>query len=236
MNIESYIRQLMQSPYFMVSLVVSLIVSWWAQGSQSAPVKSGPPAKGETLRTLPHIAIGCAVVWAGSRLVRGQEQANAQLPPTETQGFPAGALAARQKAAIDFRQVAVGSMLPDLIDKTLRRYVVGGRLQQNDHLFGHTVLAHLPALLLGLAFARQGDPRLLAVGAAAFTHLAVDPIVREPRTLLWPLLGWEFPTAHGFGRAATLASQAAAATIIGAKLFDLWRTRRIRSLVLRGRL
>lgn len=103
----------------------------------------------------------------------------------------------RSRAApdpVDYRLVALGSLLPDLVDKPLKWFLFREKLP-DDHTFGHTLL--LPGLLLaaGAAMARCGDGRLLSLGLGCLTHPLVDPVVSYPKTLLWPALGLEFPVA-----------------------------------------
>jgi len=90
---------------------------------------------------------------------------------------------------IDYRLVALGSILPDLIDKPLKWFIFRKQLP-DDHTFGHTLL--LPAGLLGAGLLR-GDKRLLALGLGCLTHPLVDPVVERPKNLFWPLLGTSFP-------------------------------------------
>jgi hypothetical protein len=92
--------------------------------------------------------------------------------------------------------VALGSVLPDLIDKPLKWFVLRDRLP-DDHLWGHTLLLPSALLTAGAALARRGDSRLLALGLGCLTHPLVDPVVHYPKTLLWPALGTEFPEAEG---------------------------------------
>jgi inner membrane protein len=86
-----------------------------------------------------------------------------------------------------FLFVAVGSMLPDIIDKPLGYLIYGS--MANGRIFAHTllflfVLATIAAIL-----------RSRALGSLSFgvlAHLVLDSIWTTPVILLWPLLG-DFP-------------------------------------------
>lgn len=148
---------------------------------------------------LTHITVACGAVWAGDRLLRRLSR-----PPRSSPGTRAGIVANPRPAAvasahrnrIDYRFVALGALLPDLIDKPLTWFLFPNAFN-DDHIFGHALLLPLSLLLLGLFFARRGDARPFLVGAGALTHLLVDPVVLYPQTLFWPLLGLEFPDAKG---------------------------------------
>ena len=101
----------------------------------------------------------------------------------------------------DRRAFFVGALLPDLVDKPLyyipawvtgRRGAAAGILS-GTHLFAHTGL-FLLVLILAALVSRSGLLRALAIGVA--THLVLDFVGRsmDVGTLLWPLLGWHFPT------------------------------------------
>lgn len=174
------------------------------------------------MRSMPHLVIACGTVWAASRLLdrlRGEESTREVVEKMRAVDSPVPLAEATSSTldsvAIDYRLVALGSLLPDLVDKALGRYLLRDRLDGNDHTLGHTFLFNLAILLPGLAIvARRGDPRLLSVGIAAFTHLLVDPVIRAPRTIFWPLFGLEFPHVRGLGPLATVATQAAAALVM----------------------
>lgn len=97
-------------------------------------------------------------------------------------------------AGIDYRFAAAGAVLPDAIDKPLAWVLLPGTFD-DSHLIGHTLLFSLSLILVGLVLARRGEMRLLLLGIGALMHLPVDPVLRNPSTLLWPLLGTEFDYA-----------------------------------------
>ncbi len=91
-----------------------------------------------------------------------------------------------------------GALLPDLVDKPLFYipfWLTGrrGKILSGTHLFAHTGLF---LLVLAVAAWRARAPRLRAVALGVATHFTLDCIGLSMGlgTLLWPLLGWNFPT------------------------------------------
>ena len=195
------------------------------------------------MRSLPHIVIACGTVWGGSRLVdelcgrRGAREvaaARSGSPDESTGDIPA---VARTSDAIDFRLVALGSLLPDLVERALKRTVFRGAADVNEHTLGHTLLLNLGVLIAGLRLAAGGgDARFLSVGMGALTHLLVDPVMRAPRTLFWPLLGFSFPHVRGLGTLPTIASQVAAGAVVLGVAQALVRRGHLRRFLFSGRL
>lgn len=92
-----------------------------------------------------------------------------------------------RRASLAF--LALGSILPDIIDKPLGQLVYGtpamGRTISHTLLF----LLFISALALYLR-----DARLASLSGGVLTHLALDFMWASPVILLWPLLG-PFPQA-----------------------------------------
>lgn len=194
------------------------------------------------MRTLPHIAIACGSVWAGSRLLRAAPR---QTPlPSDVGSSSSGSMwnddeqeLGERLTAVDYRLVAFGSVLPDMVDRVQRAALRPSSLSRDQHLLGHTLAFNLPLLFAGVQLARsRGDWRLLALGAAAVTHLLADPVVRSPGTLLWPLLGLKFPEARGLGPRLTALTQIAAAAVVVATIIRLQRQGRLQQFLSSGRL
>ncbi len=97
-------------------------------------------------------------------------------------------LSYRNRAAVDFRLVLLGSILPDLIDKPLAAI-----LHLDSRLWAHTLLFLGALLLLGLVPALRG---LRWVGFGDAVHLLVDLMWYQPLVALWPLLGVAFPAGE----------------------------------------
>lgn len=189
------------------------------------------------MRSLPHIAIGCATVWAGARLL-GWRTASSSRDGHSADGQNANQGSARPATdAVDFRLVAAGSLLPDMVDRALTAGFGVRKRSPHQHLLGHTLAFNAPIIVAGVSLMRRtGDPRLLSVAGAALTHLLVDPVIRSPRTLLWPVLGLEFPNARGLNRPLTALTQIAAALTIAAATWQLARSGRLGEFITSGRL
>jgi len=96
------------------------------------------------------------------------------------------------------RAFFLGTLLPDLIDKPLFYlpfWITGrrGEILSGTHLFAHTGL-FLLALTAAALLTRSPPLRALAIGVA--THFVLDCVGLSMGlgTLLWPLLGWNFPS------------------------------------------
>jgi hypothetical protein len=86
----------------------------------------------------------------------------------------------------DYRVVALAALLPDLIDKPLSLLVFTD--SKTSQGLAHTLVVHLLVSLIALVWWRRG-----LVYALAFNgHLLADRIWLYPRTLFFPLLGWQF--------------------------------------------
>lgn len=98
-------------------------------------------------------------------------------------------LTARPFKRIDLAFLAIGSMLPDIIDKPLGFMIFG--TMNHGRIFAHTLLFLL--VLAALAISIR-DIRLASLGAGVLIHLSLDLMWNSPVILLWPLLG-SFPPA-----------------------------------------
>lgn len=185
------------------------------------------------------MTLACGTVWAASKLLERVPERTAVLTPA-SEGAPEGVAetptgsAWRLSQAIDYRLVAFGALLPDIIDKPLGWVLF--RDDYNGHTFGHTLLFALAIILPGLyLMSRRRDPRLLTVGVAVLTHLLADPVAHAPNNLFWPLLGLEFSHATLLGPWGTVTTEAAAALIWLLVAMSLYRRGRLRLLVYEGR-
>lgn len=91
----------------------------------------------------------------------------------------------RNRSAVDFRFVLLGSILPDLIDKPL-----GAILHLDARLWAHSLLFLGGILVVSLLPSLRS---LRWVGFGDAVHLLVDLIWQQPQVMLWPLLGVAFP-------------------------------------------
>lgn len=104
-----------------------------------------------------------------------------------------GFMIPRLREFIDFRYLALGSMLPDIIDKPLGKLIFA-RTLANGRILGHTLLVSLSLALLGFyVYGKKRTPGLLACAAGSFCHLLEDRMWANTATFFWPLFGWSFP-------------------------------------------
>jgi membrane-bound metal-dependent hydrolase YbcI (DUF457 family) len=85
--------------------------------------------------------------------------------------------------------LALGSMLPDIIDKPLGLVVFGS--PSMGRTFAHTLLFLMLLSFLCIYFR---DIRLITITWGVFCHLCLDTMWNSPQILLWPLLG-PFPSS-----------------------------------------
>lgn len=102
---------------------------------------------------------------------------------------------------MDLRFLALGAILPDLIDTPVG--LVGWSEFQNVRLAAHSLAFGATLMVVVLLTTRRGRPRKrwmpLAVGV--LVHLLLDAMWAQPETLWWPFLGWSF-TATDFATVA----------------------------------
>ncbi|WAI02429.1 metal-dependent hydrolase [Methanogenium organophilum] len=90
---------------------------------------------------------------------------------------------------------AVGSLLPDIIDKPIGHLVLTSL--DNGRIFFHSLTICALVVLLGLViFAKWRHPGLLFIAAGILSHQLADAMWAEPRSWFWPFLGWFSPQYH----------------------------------------
>jgi hypothetical protein len=89
----------------------------------------------------------------------------------------------------DLAFIALGSMLPDIIDKPLGTIIYG--TPSMGRIYAHTLLF---LFLLAAIASNRRSTRLTSLSGGVTIHLLLDLMWRSPVILLWPLLG-AFPLA-----------------------------------------
>jgi inner membrane protein len=93
---------------------------------------------------------------------------------------------------VDYRLLMLGTLLPDIIDKPLGAWLLGDTIS-NTRIFTHTLLFILLLVIVGIClYVRTGRQGVLWLSFGCLTHLCLDQMWLNPRTLLWPLYGWSF--------------------------------------------
>jgi hypothetical protein len=102
----------------------------------------------------------------------------------------------RLRSLIDPKYLAIGSLIPDLVDKPIGRVIFASSLA-NGRIIGHTLLFCFLLLLVGLyLYDKKRGIRILALASGSFFHLFEDKMWAQPRTFFWPSLGLNFPKDH----------------------------------------
>lgn len=97
---------------------------------------------------------------------------------------------------IDPKYLAIGSLLPDLIDKPIGM-IIFASIFANGRIISHTLLFILFLFLVGLyIYKKKKDIKVLTLASGSFFHLMEDHMWTTPNTLFWPLLGLKFPKSQ----------------------------------------
>jgi hypothetical protein len=98
----------------------------------------------------------------------------------------------RGNPRVDYRVVAIASLIPDLIDKPIGRIFFKSRFD-NGRIYAHSLLLNV-ALFCVLFFMRgRAKRQFTLVPISSLLHLAEDGMWSQPKTFWWPLFGTEFP-------------------------------------------
>ncbi len=110
-----------------------------------------------------------------------------------------GFLLPEVRSHIDYRYVAFGALLPDLIDKPIGRVIFAESIA-NGRIIAHTLVFCFLLFSMGYYFyVSKRDTRILVISGAAFCHLLEDQMWTQATTFFWPIFGWDFPykAVHG---------------------------------------
>lgn len=102
---------------------------------------------------------------------------------------------------LDYRLVIIGSLLPDLIDKSLELGFFAETFNLPGRSFAHTllfnsVLVGFSLLILSLKRSFRGPLGPLVFSLSSAGHLFFDRMWESPRTLFWPRYGLPFGHAE----------------------------------------
>lgn len=99
----------------------------------------------------------------------------------ENRGFSCG--------APDMRWLLAGTVLPDLVDKTVGQIVFKPYFE-NGRIFCHTAAFAILVFVAGVyRLKRNRDGRLFLLACGVASHFVLDKMWLEPSTALWPSLG-----------------------------------------------
>ena len=96
---------------------------------------------------------------------------------------------------VDMRFLALGALLPDLIDKPLGTTLFPDVFNSSSQVIGHTLLFSMVLMSVVLVATRRGRVRRrwMALAIGSLIHLLLDAMWTVQETFLWPAFGWEFP-------------------------------------------
>lgn len=90
---------------------------------------------------------------------------------------------------------AIGSILPDLIDKPLGHVILNGSIDYG-RIYAHSGLFFIAILIVGIAYQqKKGSWIMMGLAAGVLSHLILDSMWELPVTLFYPLLG-DFGVHH----------------------------------------
>ena len=93
---------------------------------------------------------------------------------------------------IDIRILFIGSILPDLIDKPVGRFFFRDTFSYG-RIYCHTLLFLILLTIAAMClYYFRGKIFLIPLSFGTGTHLLLDQMWFQPRSLLWPLLGLDF--------------------------------------------
>lgn len=100
-----------------------------------------------------------------------------------------------QDPKVDVRFLALGAILPDLIDIPVGTVLLAGQLGSGE-VFSHTLLAPTLLATVILLATRRGRRRRawMALVVGWFLHLLLDGMWTSTETFLWPFFGFDFPS------------------------------------------
>jgi membrane-bound metal-dependent hydrolase YbcI (DUF457 family) len=95
---------------------------------------------------------------------------------------------------VDLRFLAIGSVLPDLLDKPLGTVLFADTFESGQ-IFGHSLLFSSVLMVAVLIGTKRGTwrKRLMAMAIGSLFHLILDGMWTVRETFLWPAFGWKFP-------------------------------------------
>ena len=147
------------------------------------------------------ITLGAAMLMDGAAAAR-YPKITEEGKATENTRLSLPALAAKKaserltslyKRGVDIRLLLFASLLPDIIDKPLGQLILRDSLSSGRTL-AHTLLFTIVLALAGLfIYKKYRQIWMLVISFGVLMHIVLDGMWRTPKTLLWPLFGFQFP-------------------------------------------
>jgi len=125
--------------------------------------------------------------------------------------------------AVDLRPLALGAILPDLIDKPLA-FLIAPDAFDSHRLYGHTVVFALATMTLGIILTNrrtENRKRAVALAVGLLSHLLLAGLWTSAEVLFWPAFGLEFPPMEAQTAGALFSSTITDAVALGLELVGL---------------
>lgn len=135
-----------------------------------------------------HLGITAGVARLGSIALFGATRRSGISGPSDNITRVKGQSAAAWARLVDYRFVLVGSLLPDIVDKSMW-LAFGSSASLSGRGYAHTLLFGLLLLAVGLVLFKYKKSWLLVLSLSSFGHLVLDQMWNKPVVLIWPLLG-----------------------------------------------
>ncbi|AKN29780.1 hydrolase [Clostridium carboxidivorans P7] len=148
---------------------------------------------------------------------------------------------------IDYRLVAIGSILPDIIDKPIGAYFFRSTFH-NSRIFAHSLVFSMFLIILGsYYFKRSKNNGFITLGVCSLIHQILDSMWLYPGILFWPAYGLKFPTrpegnwlamniANLLRNPAVYMPEIIGAIIVGYYFIMLVKNKRVKEFLKSGRL
>jgi hypothetical protein len=98
---------------------------------------------------------------------------------------------------VDVRFLALGAILPDLIDLPIGTLFLADRYSTGE-LWAHSLIVPTIYMVIVILATRRGRQRRawMALGVGWLFHLLLDGMWVDREVFLWPFFGWEIPAGQ----------------------------------------
>ncbi|NMM63159.1 metal-dependent hydrolase [Clostridium sp. P21] len=95
---------------------------------------------------------------------------------------------------IDYRLIAIGAVLPDIIDKPIGAYFFRSTFH-NSRIFAHSLIFSVLLIIIGIYYyKRSRNNSFTLLGVSSLIHQIFDSMWLYPGIWFWPAYGLKFPT------------------------------------------
>lgn len=130
----------------------------------------------------------CEIIAAKKQIHEDKYSSHSPFSETVKENKAPASVINNENPHIDYRLVLLGSLLPDIIDKSLW-LLSHGNLFPSGRSYAHSFLFSLILFILGIVLLRYRKPGLIVVSICSFSHLVLDEMWSSPVVLWWPIFG-----------------------------------------------